>query len=163
MDAKTKQDFANKIKNATPLQLTVINYELLLYFMDEASAALIGSPECTAALENARASLEELHGSLDMDIEFSKDLGNLYIFVNKCLIHAGMKRAGCDEEKNNLLAEARGIVAELLDAWQTLDADENLYEKLLGSSQKIFAGLTYGRDGKLEEYQDFDPDRGYKA
>ena len=161
MDAKTKRDFANRIENATPMQLTVINYELLLFFMDEASVAAAGTPECAAALESARAAIAELHAALDMDIEFSKDLGNLYLFVNKCLIHASMKRN--DDEKNAQLAEARGIVAELHEAWQTLNADEGLYQRLLGSDQKVFAGLTYGKGGKLEEYQDFDPNRGYKV
>ena len=161
MDAKTKQAFANRIENATPMQLIVINYELLLLFMDEASVAAAGTPECVAALESARGALAELHAALDMDIEFSKDLGNLYIFVNRCLIHAGTRRN--NDEKNSQLAEGRGIVAELLEAWQTLDADEGLYERILGSSQKIFAGLTYGKDGRLEEYQDFDPNRGYRV
>jgi len=163
MDAKTKQDFSNRINNATPMQLTVINHEMLLFFMDEASAVAAGTPELTAALERARSALAELHAALDMDIEFSKDLGNLYLFINKRLIHAGMKRKGYDDEKNAQLAEARPIVAELLTAWQTLDADPKLYEKLLGNNQKIFAGLTYGKDGQLEEYQDFDPDRGYRV
>ena len=161
MDAKTKQDFTNRIENATPMQLTIINYELLLFFMDEASVATAGTPECAAALESTRKALAELHAALDMDIEFSQDLGNLYIFVNKCLIHAGMKRS--NDEKNSQLAEGRGIVAELLEAWQTLDADKDLCKRLLESDQKIFAGLTYGRDGKMEEYQDFDPNRGYKV
>ena len=161
MDAKMKQDFEKRINDATPMQLTVINYELLLFFMDEARAAAAKTAECAAALERARAALIELHATLDMDVEFSQDLGNLYLFINKCLIHAGTKRT--DEEKNAELAQARGIVTELLEAWQTLEADECLYEKLLGNSPKIFAGLTYGKDGKLEEYQDFDPDRGYKV
>jgi flagellin-specific chaperone FliS len=158
-----KQDFAKRINQATPLQLTVINHELLLVFMDEASAAAAGTAECAEALKSAQAAIAELHAALDMDIEFSKDLGNLYIFVNKCLIHAGMKRAGQNDEKDARLAEARGIVTELLAAWQALDADKGLYERLLGDGQKIFAGLTYGKDGQLEEYQDFDPDRGYKV
>ncbi|MCL2573736.1 MAG: flagellar protein FliS [Defluviitaleaceae bacterium] len=162
MDDKIKQEFTRRIKNATPMQLIVINYELLLFFMDEASAAAARMPECVAALESARAALSELHASLDMDIEFSKDLGNLYLYVNKCLIHAGMRRT--NDEKNALLSDARGIVAELHKAWQTLDSDDGLYERLLGeNSQKIFAGLTYGKDGRLEEFQDFNPDGGYKA
>jgi len=161
LDAKTKQDFVDRIENATPMQLVVINYELLLFFMDEASVAAAGTPQCAAALESARASVAELHAALDMSIEFSKDLGNLYIFINRCLIHAGMKKT--NDEKNALLTEARGIVSELHASWQTLNADPSLYERIIGDNQKIFAGLTYGKDGRLEEYQDFDPNRGYKV
>ena len=161
MDANIKQDFAKRIENATPMQLTVINYELLLYFMDEARAAAVGTPECATALERARAATAELHAALDMNIEFSKDLGNLYLYINKCLIHAGMKRN--DAEKNAQLVDARGIVTEMLEAWQTLNEDPELYKRHLADNQKIFAGLTYGKDGQLEEYQDFDPDRGYRV
>jgi len=131
--------------------------------MDEASAAAARTPELAAALKSAQNAVAELHASLDMDIEFSKDLGNLYIYINKCLIHAGVKREGYDDDKNAQLSDARGIVTELLKAWQTLETDEDLYEKLLGSNQKIFAGLTYGKDGQLSEFQDFDPDGGYKV
>ena len=158
----SKDDYTKRIEDATPLQLTVINYELLLDNMEEARKAEARSVGSTLALDKAKECLAQLYATLDMDIEFSKDLSDLYLYVNRALIHAGMKRT--NEEKNELLEDASGIVKGLLGAWQTLADDDGLLERLLGSeNQQIFAGLTYGKDGKLEEYQDIDPNRGYKA
>lgn len=155
-------EYIKRIEGATPLQLTVINYELLLANMEKARKGSARSAESAVALDKAKECLAQLYVTLDMDIEFSKDLSDLYLYVNRALIHAGMKRT--DQEKNELLEDAISIVTKLLEAWQTLAADDGLLERLVGSeSQQIFAGLTYGKDGKLEEYQDFDPNRGYKA
>ena len=159
-----KDDLVKRIEDATPLQLTIINYELLLDNIATASKAAPRSAGCSAALEKAQECLSLLYTTLDMDIDFSKDLAELYLFVNRCLIQAGMKRDV--EEKNLLLADATNIMTEMMGAWKTLAADENLLEKLVGAdSQQVFAGLTYGRDGKAVEYhdQDYDPNRGYKA
>lgn len=165
IDLKTsKSNLVKRIEDATPLQLTIINYELLLENIAAATNAKPRSTECSTALDKARECLSLLYTTLDMDIDFSKDLAELYLFVNRCLIQAGMKRN--DEEKNPLLADATNIITEMLGAWQTLAADDNLLEKLLGAdSQQVIAGLTYGKDGKAVEYhdQDYDPNRGYRA
>ena len=161
----SKKDLVKRIEDATPLQLTIINYELLLENIAAATKAEPRSAGCNAALDKARECLSLLYTTLDMDIDFSKDLAELYLFVNQCLIQAGMKRNA--EDKNLLLADATNIITEMMGAWQTLAADENLLEKLLGAEQQqqIYAGLTYGKDGKAVEYhdQDYDPNRGYKA
>jgi len=157
---QSKEEYAKRIEQATPLQLTLINYELLLHAIDDARAAAAKSDDCKIALDKARECLATLYTTLDMDVEFSKDLANLYLFVNQSIIHAGLKRS--DDEKNQLLDDAFQIMTQLSAAWLTLADDENLADKL-ADGERRFAGLTYGKDGQLEEYQDFDPDRGYKA
>jgi len=159
---QSANELTKRIEEATPLQLTIINYELLLKSIEEARQTAAKSTHCAAALDKARECLAQLYTTLDMDIEFSKDLMDLYLFVNRSLIHAGIQRN--EDEKNQLLTDAAAIVTGLLNAWKTLDADEHLLEKLVGKdAEQIIAGLTYGKDGKLEEFQDFDPSRGYKA
>jgi len=157
---QTKDDYAKRIEEATPLQLILINYELLLRAMDDARAAAAKSPECIAALDKSRECLAQLYTALDMDIEFSKDLASLYLFVNQSIIHAAMKRR--DSDKNQLLFDAYEIVQQLAAAWQALAADDSL-PQTAPETERRFAGLTYDKDGNLSEYQDFDPNRGYKA
>ena len=160
MTQELKDKYIQRINEASPLQLTIINYELLLANILDGRKAAPRSAECTAALDKARECLATLFTTLDMNIEFSKDLANLYLYVNKCIIHAGMRRT--DDEKNVMLDDAAKILSELKTAWQTLAADENLLAKM-AEGEQTYAGLTYGKDGKLEEYQDFDPNKGYKA
>jgi hypothetical protein len=49
----------------------------------------------------------------------------------------------------------------LLSAWEALLGHDCILESL-GDERKIFAGLTYGPDGQLNEYEAFDPEGGYK-
>ena len=158
---KTKQEYIEQIENATPLQLIIINYELLLAHINDATQKKARTKEAEAAIEKARKCVEELHASLSLEVEFSLDLANLYLYINKLLIHAGMKRD--DDEKNRLLHEAAKIAGGLFDAWCKLEADVKLLEKAAANTPPIFAGLTYGKDGQLNEFEDEDPNRGYRA
>ena len=151
-----------RIENASPLELTVINYELVIANIDKAIKAAPKSAACVAALDKAREGIAALYMSLDMDIEFSQDLEGLYLFVNSVLIQAEFARS--KEEKDKELAHARTICAELLSSWQALLDDPDLEKKLEAEAAgaQVYAGLTYGAGGQLTEFEDFDPDGGYK-
>jgi len=156
------EEYMARIANATPLQLIVIIYELAVGYIDTAIAAKTQSDELKVAVEKARAAVSELFSSLDMDItQPAEDLANLLLYVNRLLIRAGLKRGNA--EKNALLSDAREILKGLLDAWQELEADDALAEKIFENAPQVFAGLTYSKDGKLTEFTDEKPDRGYKV
>jgi len=152
-----------RILNANPLELTVINYEILIANIDAAMDAKPKSEKCTHALDKARECVAALYMTLDMEIEFSQDLEGLYLFINSALIRAEFARD--KKERNEGLEHARNICAELLSSWQALLDDPELEEKLIAEAQKaqVYTGLTYGAGGQLTEFEDFDPDAGYKA
>jgi len=156
----SKEEYAKKIGAATPLELTLINHELLLANMEDAMAAAAQSAECKTALDAARECLAALFLTLDMDLEISKDLGALYMFVNKTIIHAGIKRR--DNEKNPLLAVAIDIMTQMQAAWRALEKDETA-GAVIAQRQKIVEELLSGKGHLIEEYEDFNPNRGYKA
>jgi len=152
-----------RIENASPLELTVINYELLIADIEEAMKTEPKSEACINALNRARECVAALYMTLNMDIEFAQDLEGLYLFVNSMLIRAEFER---DEDgKNSHLTHAHTIAKELLSSWQTLLDDPDLAKKIEAEAAgaQIYAGLTYGADGQLTEFEDFDPDGGYKA
>jgi len=157
----THDAYMARIANATPLQLVIILHELAIDFIDEAAGAGLDSDELKAALRKGRGAVSELFESLDMDVPTSEELAANLLHVNKLLIHAGVAR-GADAKAAHL-AEARHILAELLDAWKQLEADDTLADKIFDNPPQIFAGLTYSKDGKLTEFLDDDPNRGYKA
>ncbi|MCL2168673.1 MAG: flagellar protein FliS [Defluviitaleaceae bacterium] len=154
---------AERIENASPLELTVITHEILLERIDAAIKAAPRSQECEDALDKARDCVASLYETLNMEIEFSGDLADLYLYVNGVLINAGVIREM--DAKNSELSSVRRIIAELSEAWQALFDDPDLPNKLKAEAEnpQIFAGLTYGADGQLTEFQDFDPDGGYKV
>ena len=157
---KTHEEYMTRIANATPLQLTIILYELAIGFIDGAMAAQARSAELKTAISKARGAVEELFASLDMDVPTAEELANLLLYVNRLLIQSNVQR---DEHKKNLLlADARKIMFELHNAWQQLETTDALAEKIFENAPQVFAGLTYSKDGQLAEFIEDNPDRGYK-
>ena len=154
------EKYTHRITNATPLQLTVILYEIAIDSIDEAAAAQPRSDELKAAADRARGAIEELFASLDMDIPTAEELANLLLFVNRLIIQSTQQRS--EVEKSAKLADAKKILTELHEAWQQLDADDELAEKIFENPPQVFAGLTYSKDGQLAEFHDDNPERGYR-
>ena len=154
----TKSDYARRITTSTPLQLVVLNYELVLFYMDEAKEALAQNDEkqFRKHLSGAQNMLNELSSSLNMSTELSWELLSLYLFVNKLLAQAAASR----EPKH--LDDAAQILNNILVAWRALEQQETDKAPVLENSQQVFAGLTYGRAG-LDEFVPTDVARGFKA
>jgi len=145
------------VNSATPLELTIINHELLIQNIDNAIATKPRSEQLSAALQKAKECAAVLYESLNLDVEFSYDLAELYVFINVSLTRAGFETS--IEEKNEVLGNIKHIVTELMGAWQTIDPED---VKKQAASGTIYTGLTYDADGNLTEYDDYDPDGGYK-
>lgn len=152
-----------RIESADPLELIVINYQILIHCIDEAMKLPVKGKEAVAALDRARESVAALYMSLDMNVEFSQDLEGLYLFINSMLIKAEFARE--KDPRNEGLKKARDIAAGLLESWQTLLDDPDLAKKLeaQAAGAQVYTGLTYGAGGQLTEFEDFDPEGGYKA
>jgi flagellin-specific chaperone FliS len=148
----------DKILNATPLELTIINHELLLDRINQAMEASPKSEALTTALKKSRDALAVLYETLDMRIELSEDLESLYLFINSLLIKSDFIRD--DTEKTQTLSHAKQIIEELLSAWRALHQNPSLQKP----APQIITGLTYDKHGNLTEYhaQDYDPHSGYK-
>jgi flagellar protein FliS len=69
----------------------------------------------------------ELMSSLNMEIEFSQKLFSIYMYINKRLIDANMKKT--DEP----LIEVKQYLVELRDAWEK--AAKQVDNKILDSSK----------------------------
>ncbi|MCL2349870.1 MAG: flagellar protein FliS [Defluviitaleaceae bacterium] len=159
--ADNLKDKAAQIEAANPVELLIINYELLIDNIDAAIRAKAKSGACDKSLAKARECIAVLYENLDLSIEIARDFASIYMFVNGVLIRAGFARS--DEEKNSELSHARNIMAELMATWQELL--ENAVELLAApeaTSTQLYAGLTYGPGGELTEFEDFDPESGYK-
>ncbi|MCL2753464.1 MAG: flagellar protein FliS [Defluviitaleaceae bacterium] len=146
------------VNNASPLELTIINYELLIQNIDDAIAAIPNSTALSAASQKAKECVAVLYGNLNLGVDFSHDLAELYVFVNVALTKAGF--ADSNDQKNEMLNTAKHICSELLEAWKTIDPAD--VQKHIEATGQRFAGLTYGAGGSLTEFDDYDPDGGYK-
>ncbi len=150
------KEYQVRIVNASRKELLVINYELLRIEIEEAIASLEkNDPQhVEKSIGMAQKFLRELSDSLNFEYSISKELMSLYIYMNKLLVEAqsyGRKEA---------LEEVKGLLNMLLDGWEQMEEIDE--EPVIVNGQKVYAGLTYGKNN-LNESVDTAPNRGFKA
>ena len=151
------QDYILKITNATPIGLVVISYDIMLESIKTAEKSYKTDPKTfVESLERAKGVLEELASSLNIEFELSKDLFSLYGRVNTLLLSALLY------EKKEPLNEAHKILSILKEGWVKAEQLQPADEKLYKNAQKVYSGLTYGKNG-LNDYVDYGERRGFKA
>ena len=155
---QNKDDYTARISNASPLQLVVINFELIIdNIHDAVSAYEAGNTESFAKhINSARDFLNLLMTSLDMSYSLSSDLMRVYIYVNGLLIKSDVLNS------TKPAREARKLLKVLLESFRSLADLGSNDEPVMENAQQIYAGLTY-KDGKLSEYIMEETDRGFKA
>lgn len=154
-----KEDYTLRIAQATPVQLVIINHELLVAFIEEAQTAFENKEFelFYRQINKSKDALTQLIEGLDMENEIAQELYNLYLYageqLNKALFSKDISAA----------EEIKEMFKELLEGWQAIEntADDRLKEAPAQGPQ-VFAGLTYHKDG-LSEYIPEDEKRGYKA
>ncbi|MCL1987962.1 MAG: flagellar protein FliS [Firmicutes bacterium] len=157
-----KEDYTLRIANATPVQLVVINYELLLAFVDEALTAhsVNDKAEYYKKIGKTKEAITQLIEGLDLDNEVAQNLYQLYQYawerLNKALFTGDFVGSA------NAVIEVQQMFATLLEGWQQIEntPDDRIAEHQADS--KVYAGLTYGKDG-LNEYIPQDGNEGFKA
>lgn len=158
MTRERKQQFTLRISQANSTELVVILYEMLLCYIDECKAALDAENEgeFKEAVRKSRGCLNELMASLNMDYEISKELLQLYIFCIRRLARAEVKRDG------DILDEIKKVIKPLHKAYREV-AVHNTQGPVMNNSQRIYAGLTYGRNTLTENMAYQSANRGVYA
>jgi len=150
------EDYVVRIANATPVQLVVINHELLVGFIDQGLAALEAEElePFELAINKAKNALQQLIEGLDYETEIAQELYDLYLYAGEQLNKAFFGR---DAEPARVV---RQMFELLLEGWRTIEdtPDDRAQEPEI----QVYAGLTYEKDG-LSEYVDQDESRGFKA
>jgi len=156
MKKELVKEFQTRIVNAGRSELLIINYEMLLAQLDDAIESLKAQDydEFSRSMINSHKLLRELSSGLDFKYEISKELMSIYIYVNKKFVDASTSH------KINDLLEATKILSVLLEGWKLTEYEEE--EPVVSNGQKVYAGLTYGRND-LNEMVDNNPSRGYRA
>lgn len=152
-----KSDYTVRIANATPTQLVVITYELILDHISEAKDNISDEKEFDKLVAKAREFLLDLRASLNMTYEISATLMPLYDYIDKLLAKTIYKK------DTAVLAECEDILNSLLGSWKKVEANEEDKTPIIENSQQLYAGLTYGRNGHLNEFVPEDTNRGFKA
>ena len=111
----SKEDYVAKISNASPLQLIIINFEIIIYYINE-SKQYIGTKNKNFDfnVKKSRQFLSELRYSLNMEYEISANLMSIYNFIDSQLAHYLFNEKieianNCINILNNILEGFKGI------------------------------------------------------
>ena len=155
MTREVKQQFTFRITQANSTQMVVILYEMLLNYLEEGREALESADNGTfrEAIRKARGCINELIGSLHMEYEPAPALLQLYLFC--------IRRLANGEVKNDPqpLREIEQVIRPLHDAYEKI-SEQNKSGPIMGNSQTVYAGLTYGRNDLTENMADQGANRG---
>ncbi len=137
--------FTARITQASKSELIVILYEMVLEEIAEAKEAYEADNREAFAkeLKHARKYVNELIVALDFHYEISKDLMSLYLFVNKQIITAIIRKSPIT------LDSAETVLTRLLTGFEGVSKADSS-GPVMRNTQQLYAGLTYGR-GKLNE------------
>ena len=158
MTKECKQQFTLRITQANKTEMIVILYEMLLSYLEDAKEELAAGEILTyrASLKRVRGCIEELIASLNLEYELASNLLSLYLFCNRELIKADVRK------KAEHLLHIESVISKLLEAYKEL-AKQDQSGPVMQNSQTVYAGLTYGRDSLTEDLSDQGMNRGFRA
>jgi flagellar protein FliS len=139
------QVFATRVTQASKSDLIVILYEMILTEIKEAREAYeVGNLIAfDKELKKAQKFITELTAVLDYSYAISYDLLSLYLYVNKRIITAIIKRNPVS------LDSAETVLRKLLTGFEGVSKLDTS-GPMMRNTQQLYAGLTYGK-GKLNE------------
>lgn len=156
MTKELKQEYTLRITQANKTQLITILYEMVLIYIDEAEEALSADnrADFKSAIRKIRGCMNELTSSLNFEYDLAQNLLQLYLYVNRELVQASVH---CDKEN---LEHVRLVIGELQKAYKKIE-DQDVSGPVMGNTQTVYAGLTYGRNTLTENITDPASNRGF--
>ena len=156
MQKEKLQDFTLRVTQSNRSELVVVIYEIIQTYLAEGKEAFAAGdiPEYKKCLKKAQQFVCELMEALDFQYEISYQLASLYIYANKMLIRADMK-------KDPSLLEGVEIVINGLHKSFAEVAKQDKSAPVMGNTQQVYEGFTYGRDSMNAVFQDGSGNRGF--
>lgn len=157
MDNQLKQQFTLRITQAGKTELCVILYEMFIVYCKDAIHCIEEDDvkSFRVNIQRARGCLKELMDSLHFEYEPAPILLKLYIYISKLLVSADLHNTTAP------LEEAVHIMQSLHDSFETI-SKQDTSGPVMGNTQTVYAGLTYGKTDLNVSLSDPD-NRGFFA
>ena len=156
-----KSAYTMRIAQANPIQLVVINFELIIDALEGAlEACKLEEANATTMfchhLDRAKNGVQQLIDALDFKIGLSHDFYEIYKYSYKLLNEAYFSL------KPKPVEEVLELMNILLEGWRDAEKQNIPQGEKDNALPHVYAGLTYNKDG-LAEFVDEDEGRGFKA
>lgn len=151
------QEYTTRISQCNRSQLVVVVYEAMIDYIKSGreNFAKKNETEFISDIKHAQNLLADLMKALDYKYEISNRLFALYLFWNKQLVEAIVKKSIEPLEK------IETMMLKMHDSFEQISCLDDS-APVMQNSQKVYAGLTYGRKS-LAEVTDLDANRGFQA
>lgn len=151
-----KQEYTLKITNANKSQLVVIIYDIALDYLAESKEAykMGNNKKFRDAVIHAQKCVENLITGLDLEYEVSHMLWRIYFYINRRMIEA-VKNVSIEP-----INEIDDIIIKLRSSFDEISKSDSS-GPMMGNTQSIVAGITYGRNTLNEALQNNGENRGY--
>ena len=159
MDSGKLKAYTARVTQANRSELVVITYDVIIDSIEEAKKNFEAKDYLMYEKELKRVQklLNELMGSLDHRFPISRDLLQLYSFTNRRVIDALFKR------EPELLDTVVSVIGKLRVGFEGV-AKEDKSAPVMGNTQKLYAGLTYGKHALNEVFVGAnEANRGFRA
>ena len=158
MVKEKQKDFARRISQANKTELVVITYDIILEEISEARKFrdMENLEDYRHAMKQAQRFLAELMSVLDFRYELSLQLMSLYEYVQRIFVKCDIT-AECSG-----LVSAENVLKGLRTSFEQVAKQDNS-GSVMGNTESVFAGLTYGRDSLNEYSTAAGGNRGYLA
>lgn len=145
MTKKELKEYSVRITQSTKTGLVVITYEIILNYLQTGKAAFEKGEikDFVFNVNKAKQFVNNLSGCLDFKYTISKELFEIYLFINRTLSECVVKKDG--SKVQNII----GIIEKLKTAFAEVGKNEKT-GPVMENTEKIYAGLTYSK-GKLNE------------
>ena len=156
MTAEQKKEFTRKITQANPTELIVILYDISLVYVNEAIRFMEeGNMEDAKVQANfAKKCIEEMINNLHFEYDLATVLHRIYLSMKKSL------RDGILDGKKEHLTSVRDNLASLRSAYADI-VSQDKSAPVMGHTQTVVAGLTYGRHSLNESLTEESSSRGF--
>lgn len=155
MTNESKKIYTQQIASANPTQIIALVFSIAEEYISDAVSAF-DSDDFDLFSDNIRKAskcVEDLTEALDMKYEISRNLLEIYSFINRELSLAIPKK------NVDIVKRISSMLSKLRDAFAEL-AKQDTSGAVMGNTQEVYAGLTYGK-GTLTESTNIQSNRGY--
>lgn len=148
MNKEKINEYVVRITQSSRCQLVAISCEIAVEYMQDARSVLKETDKKMFSfyIKKAMDFVDNLSSSLDMKYPISGNLLSLYMYVKRILIHANVSYT--DENIESCIS----VMKSIGEAYADISKKDEDGQKLIENSQQIYAGYTYGRDSRLNEY-----------
>lgn len=155
MTNESVQNYTRRITDANPTEIIAVVFEIAEVYLDDSIMAYKNDDMQTfdLGIEKAIKCINDLIEALDLQYDIANQLMNIYMFLSKELSLSIVKRDVVSVER------IQAMITKLKKSFEEL-AKQDTSGAMMGNTQSVYAGLTYGK-GTLNESTNIQSNRGF--